>query len=293
MRPLLAFALLALPAAAAAHNPWIKPSATSVAGQDNWVTFDAASSTDPFVADHQPMRLEAIHAFAPDGGEAKIENAMVGRYRATFDLHLTQQGTYRVAVTNGGITGSYMLGGETHRVGGRGGAIGMRPGGGPGEQRPGGGGEQRPPMRFESGGPDFALPAGATEVKLSETMSRDEVFVTLGKPSPIATSGKGLELQPISHPDDLVTGEPARFRLLIDGKPAPGIAATIIADGRRYRDAPGEIALKSDDKGEILVRWPAPGLYWFNASATDAHTANRAATQRRLSYVATLEVMAP
>lgn len=294
-RLLTAFLLAAAPATMApAHNPWIRPSAASVAGQDNWITFDAAVSTDPFVADHQPMRLETIRAFAPDGSEAKIENGAAGRYRSTFDLHLDRPGTYRVVTSNGGIMGSYMLGGELHRVGGRGGPPGGPPGMTPGGPPPAGGPDARPrPTRAESGGADFALPAGATEVKLNEMASRTEAFVTLGKPSAITTTGKGLELQPVTHPDDLVADEPGRFRFLIDGKPAPGLAVKLIADGRRYRDGVSAIALTSDARGEVAVRWPAPGLYWLSASAVDAHTSSPAVTQRRLSYVTTLEVMAP
>lgn len=307
MRTLLTVLLLSLPSVAAAHNAWIKPSAASISGADGWVTFDAATSTDPFVADHQPMRLEAIHAIAPDGSDAKLENALSARYRTTFDLHLTQQGTYRVMTVNAGIVGSYLLNGELHRVGGRGGPPpGARPVGGggsnpgaPGDRREGpmaaagaAGGAQRPPLRFESGGADFALPPAATDVKLGERTSRTEVFVTLGRPSAIAPTGKGLELQPITHPDDLVADQPARFVLLVDGRPAPGIAVKLIADGRRYRDAVGEIALKSDAKGEVTIAWPAPGLYWFSAAATDGKVANPVATERRLNYVTTLEVAA-
>ena len=37
----------------------------------------------------------------------KAENAATGKYRSTFDLHLTQPGTYRVAVVNNGLFASY------------------------------------------------------------------------------------------------------------------------------------------------------------------------------------------
>lgn len=293
MRHSLAILLLAAAAAvpAQAHNQWIKPSATSVSGTDGWVTFDAATSTDPFVADHNAMRLESIRAFAPDGSEVKIENGAAGRYRSTFDLHLTQPGTYRVGTANSGVMGSYKLDGEDRRVGGRGGPPpGAGGPGGPGGMapRPGAGG---PPP--ESGGPDFKLPPGATDVKLTERIARNEVFVTLGKPSPIKPSGKGLELAPITHPADLVSDEPARFRLLVDGKPAANVKVELIPDGRRYRDAAEEIALTSDAKGEVVVRWPAPGLYWLSASATDKKTSVTGVGERRLGYATTLEVLAP
>jgi uncharacterized GH25 family protein len=36
---------------------------------------------------------------------------------------------------------------------------------------------------------------------------------------------EGLEMVPITHPNDLVAGEPARFRMMLDGKPAGNLEA--------------------------------------------------------------------
>src|SRR3546814_13066559 len=47
-----------------------------------------------------------MKAWAPDGSEAAIENKATGRYRSTFDVHLTQKGTWRIASLSAGVMGS-------------------------------------------------------------------------------------------------------------------------------------------------------------------------------------------
>src|SRR3546814_17130611 len=79
------------------------PSATVLSGDDVWVTIDAAISNDLFYFEHHPMRLDAMKAWAPDGSEAAIENKATGRYRSTFDVHLTQKGTWRIASLSDGV----------------------------------------------------------------------------------------------------------------------------------------------------------------------------------------------
>lgn len=262
-----ACAVALVPAAASAHRAWMMPSATNVSGDDAWVTVDAAVSNDLFYFEHQPVRLDNVKAWAPDGTEAKIENGSTGRYRSTFDVHLTQKGTYKIANNGGGIMGSYKLNGEQKRL-------------------PRG---TTPDKLAE------AIPAGATEVKLSEGINRNETFVTAGEPTTtvLKPTGKGLEFAPVTHPNDLVVGEPARFAFLLDGKPAAGLKVAVVPGGIRYRDKVNEMDLVTDAKGEVSINWPTPGFYWLNASATDTNVSVPQATERRLGYVTTLEVMAP
>ena len=92
-----------IPAAANAHRAWIVPAATVQAGQDPWVTFDAAVSNDIFHTDHAALRLDGITAVAPDGTEVSLQNASTGKHRSTFDLNLTQKGTYKVSSFSSGL----------------------------------------------------------------------------------------------------------------------------------------------------------------------------------------------
>lgn len=281
-RLLIAGALLALPAAASAHRQWLLPNATVFSGTDNWVSVDAASSDDLFFADHQPGRLEAIKAWAPDGSEAMIQNGSTGRYRTTFDVKLDKPGTWKIGTQMAAVMGSFKINGEERRVGGRGGPP------------PGAAGTPGAPPR-PAAVTVADIPPDATDVKLAEVMSRNEIFVTAGEPTTnlFQPTGKGLELQPITHPDELVAGESARFRFLVDGKPVSGLKVTVIPGGKRYRNAENALDLVTAADGIVKVDWPTAGMYWLNATLTDDKPSAPRATERRMSYTTTLEVLAP
>lgn len=266
---LAAGALLAVATPAAAHRQWMLPSATVLSGDDVWVTIDAAVSNDLFYFDHQPMRTAGIRAIAPDGATATIENAATGRYRSTFDVHLTQKGTYKIENAATMMMGSYRLGGEEKRLSRGTTAETLK----------------------------TAIPAGATDVKTTEATNRNEVFVTVGAPTTTVfkPSGKGIEMVPVTHPNDLVAGEDAVFGFLLDGKPAAGIPVTVIPGGGRYRAALQQVDLKTDAQGRVTIKWPAAGMYWLNATVGGGREDGPAAPApaRRASYVTTLEVLAP
>ncbi|NWN13544.1 DUF4198 domain-containing protein, partial [Escherichia coli] len=74
--------------------------------------------------------------------------------------------------------------------------------------------------------------------------------------------GKGIELAPITHPNDLVTNEPANFQFLKNGKPGAGLTVTVIPGGIRYRNDLKEQVLKTDAVGKVSIKWGDPGMYW-------------------------------
>ncbi|HEY0052498.1 MAG TPA: DUF4198 domain-containing protein [Caulobacteraceae bacterium] len=234
----VAVAALALPLSAQAHRAWLAPTSTVLSGTEAWVGFDAGMSNGVFIADHAAMNLAGLTIVAPDGSAAAPQNAMTGKYRSTFDLHLTQAGTYRIANVSGGVIVSYKQGGETKRWRGAEAAMAT------------------------------AIPADATDVVATRSNSRTETFVTLGEPSTTALTpaGQGLELVPVTHPNDLAAGEAATFKLVRDGQPAADLDVTIARGGTRYRDNPEEMTVRTGADGSFTVTWPEPGMYWLNAS---------------------------
>lgn len=270
---LVATALLSIPAAVSAHRGWLLPSGTIFSGTDSWVTVDAAVSNDLFFFDHQPMRLDAMKVWQPDGTPGQLQNGSTGRYRSVFDVKLDKPGTWKIGSENSAVMGSFKVNGEEKRIGRR------------GPPRP----DMPPPLTVAD------IPANATDVKLTEIVNRNEIFVTAGAPTTTVfkLTNKGLELSPVTHPDELVAGEPAKFRFLVDGKPAANLKVTVIPGGKRYRDSENAMDLTTDAQGLLTVTWPAAGMYWLNATATDSNTTTPRATERRLGYVTTLEVMAP
>jgi uncharacterized GH25 family protein len=148
---------------------------------------------------------------------------------------------------------------------------------------------RQPPVAFQD------IPADATDLHLNEIWSKTETFVTQGAPSTdiFKPVGKGLEFDPITHPNAVAAGETAKFRFLIDGKPAAGVKITVMAGGERYREDAGAMKLTTGADGTVSIKWPTAGMYWLGAEAEDKNPAEKKAEVRRMSYAVTLEVMTP
>jgi uncharacterized GH25 family protein len=258
---LAALATLALPMSAQAHRAWLAPTSTVLSGTDAWVGFDAGMSNGVFIADHAAMNLDSLVITAPDGSTAQPENMMRARYRSTFDLHLTQPGTYKVANVMGGVVVSYKQDGATKRFRGTEATMAAN------------------------------IPADATEVTVSRSDSRVETFVTLGAPTTtaLAPTGQGIELVPVTHPNDLVAGEAATFKLIRDGQPAADMEVTVARGGTRYRDNPEEMTVPTRADGAYSVTWPEPGMYWINASVRTPAADGRPAASAQ--YNGVMEVL--
>ena len=274
----LSLPLLALAAAPAdAHRRWLLPSATVLSGESETLTVDAAVSNGLFYFEHVAAGLEDLTITGPDGKPVAANIIGKGAYRSTFDVPLKQQGTYRVALASDGVFGAYMLNGERKR------------------------------WRGSAAEAKTAIPAGATDIQLTPVSSRVETFVTLGAPNDaaLAATGRGLEMVPVTHPNDLVTGEDAQFSFLIDGKPAAGLDIEVTAGGTRYRDEAGTRHFTTDADGLVTVRADAPGFYYLEASPAgearpEGPMAGAPAGERpqgpppggrRLSYAAVLEFL--
>lgn len=261
-------ALAAVPGTAQAHRQWMTPSSTVVSGDDNWVTVDAAASNDLFFIDHRPLAAKPV-VTAPDGSTIEVENHAVGHMRATFDVHLQQQGTYRIAIVNQGVIGNYKLNGETQNL----------------------------PRGTTRANLAERVPAGATDVVTADNISRNEIYVTQGAPTDTVfkPTGAGIELVPMSHPNDLYAGEAATFQFLKDGKPTEGLTVTAIPGGIRYRDQLNDVVVKTDAEGKVAITWPEPGLYWVNVTEggeDEEGPAPAGPPRARVSYVTVVEVLA-
>lgn len=241
-----------MPGTAEAHRRWLLPSATVLSGESETVTVDAAASNGLFDFEHRPMPLDSLQVIGPDGQPVEPHIIGTGEYRSVFDVPLQQQGTYRLALASNGMMGFYELNGERRRWRG---------------------------TREELD----QIPAEATNVQVSKNASRTETFVTLGAPTDVAPVGEGLEMVPMSHPNDLYAGEPAQMRFLLDGQPAAGMEVEFVEGGTRYRDDPGIQTLTTDAEGMLTLEAPEPGMYYLEAAQGDE--------ERRASYTAVLEFL--
>jgi uncharacterized GH25 family protein len=254
--------LAVAPGAAQAARAWLLPSQTVLARSGGWVTVDAAMADDLFSFNQGALPVDSLLVTGPDGQPVAGQNIARGKTRSSVDLELRQPGTYRVTVADDMITARWEEDGKAKRW--RGTAAEMAAG----------------------------IPAAADKLELQQMQRRVETFVSVGTPSGLkGAGGVGLELVPDTHPNDLYAGETAKFRFLLDGKPAKNLAVEIIAGGTRYRDSPNELRLQTDQDGQVSVKWPAAGLYWVDASIEDESATVPKVKKRRASYNATFEVL--
>lgn len=249
-----------------AHRAWIQPGATVHSAEDAWVTFDAAISNDIFYTDYHPMR-GSFDVVSPNGQKVDAQNQHSGRYRTTFDLNLTEPGTYKVVTVSQGMRARWEEDGERRFYPGRG-------------------------QAYTPEGYAETVPDNATNLEVTQFSRRIETFVTAGAPteSALDPNGEGIELAPITHPNDLFAGESAQFQVLIDGEPAVGASVTVIPDAMRYRNGQDAIELETDEQGKVTIDWPRAGMYYFNASYRDER-AREPATIRSGDYTAVFEVL--
>lgn len=275
-----------------AHNLWIVPSQTQLSGKAAWVTFDAAASNQLFIANHASLDLANIQAWSPSNKIVEKQHGIKGKVRTTFDLQLQAPGTYQVLRSGVNIF-----------------ARGKRPEGEPpkGEQPPkaenkhtenhGNPPKGQPPKRRGWRGSinDYLqgkYPENLSEEHFITSVSQVETFVTLGAPTETVTAPSlyGLDIDYLTHPNDLVIGEVVKLRVMIDGKPAAGIEVEIIEGNSQYRNEVGALKLTSNADGEISAIWQKAGMYWLHVQSEDDKglTTNK---KRRLSYSAVLEVL--
>jgi len=250
-----------VPANSFAARAWLLPSQTIVARAGGWVSFDAANSDDLFSFNQGAMPIDGLSVSTPDGQALAPQNLARGKTRTSFDLEMRAAGTYRVAVAGDTVMARWE--------------------------------DEGKPKRWRGLPAEMAanIPANAAKLEVEQMQRRVETFVTVGAPTGIKAAGLGLELVPDSHPNDLYAGEAAKFRFLLDGKPAQDLEVQIIAGGTRYRDAPQTMTLKTDKGGAIAVTWPASGLYWLDAAIEDDRATLPNVKKRRATYNVTLEVL--
>lgn len=268
-KTILALSLFMLLPQAHAHRQWLLPSSTQIDAKEGWVTIDGAVSENLFDFDTNALALDNLHIIAPDGSQLVAETVVKSKFRSSADIKLPQKGTYKISQTSLNVMATYSSNGEEKRWRGT---------------------EEK--MAQE-------MPADATDINVSKTHNRLETYVSYGAStnSVLKVIGQGLELLPLSHPNQLFVQETTRFKVLLDGQPVTNTKVSVIAGGVRYRGVLNEITAMSDKEGVISVKWPFAGMYWLKIAYPQLEEMpdgkRPPMPPKRYSYAATLEVLLP
>lgn len=249
--------LLTAPGVALAHMPYLLPGQFDVTSRDH-LTVQASFTEDVFAPD-VVMKSDAWQVRGPDG-TAPIANVTYLRDLAIFEVATPKPGAYRIS--------------SGARLGRKGKMFKDAAG------------------AWEMVADGRTAPEGAETAEV-QSVTTAEVFVSKGAPSAdvLAVSGEGLELRPVTHPNEIFVGAPASFELLFDGKPLAGAKVEVFRSAGLYDGKKALEAQTTDATGRFSVTAPDAGTYLTlvrhrAAAPAGAETAHRSYTHA-LTFEAT------
>ncbi|MDC7684460.1 DUF4198 domain-containing protein [Asticcacaulis sp. BYS171W] len=96
-----------------------------------------------------------------------------------------------------------------------------------------------------------------------KTMVRAETYISYKKPSTMAPppDGKGLEIVPLTHPNQLFAGGIFQFRLAFDGKPLADTEWQAFRANDAYAARTFNMSGKTASDGTAQINFAEPGVY--------------------------------
>lgn len=265
---ILAGMLLMLSITVQAHKRWVLPSLFNVS-EEQWIVVDATVSNNIFFAD-KPWPLAGVKVTTPDGTTAQIENQTEGHRRSSFDFLLNIPGTYKI--TSGGdvffaqYTVASEANGETSTENVRG---------------------------FDFDQLKARLPENAKNISFAKSISRLESYVTLGAPTLKVFNPEktGIELVPVTHPNDLYHQEKAKFQFLVNGEKVAGVKVMMVWEGTRHRNDEAAVTLMTDTNGEVSIDLNQTGRFLLEVSHQIDLKNDDTFSKLFMSYFGTFEVL--
>ncbi|WP_305842933.1 DUF4198 domain-containing protein [Photobacterium leiognathi] len=232
---------LGMTSVAQAHPRWVVPSHFTVSKEGgDWLSFDVTASHGTFVYD-KPASIETTQVIMPDGRMTNPNFTIRGKRRAIFDFFFEEEGTHKIQINQ---TPKYY----TYYKAGRRDTVKWA--------------EANKANRLT------VLPEKSRDVVTQVNYTRAETYVTVGKPSKKAMelTGEYLEMVPVTHPSDIVEGEPVTFQFFFNGKPQAGVTADITHEGTLYRNHQEQIDVVSDKDGMITFTPAVAGRYLMKSN---------------------------
>ncbi|EJL6744570.1 TPA: DUF4198 domain-containing protein [Vibrio alginolyticus] len=232
---------LAVTTTAQAHPRWVLPSHFTVSKEGgDWLTFDVTASHGTFVFD-KPAGSDQAFVVMPDGRSERPNFVVRGKRRSMFDFFFTEEGTHKVAINNQPSYYTQYKAGRRDTV------------------------KWARASKAERGD---VLPEQARDVVTQLSYTRAESYITVGMPTDKALEieGKMLEMKPITHPSDIIEGEPVTFQFFFNGEPKEGVTAEITREGTMYRNHQEQIDVVSDKDGKVIFTPEVAGRYLMKAN---------------------------
>ncbi|GAJ70017.1 LOW QUALITY PROTEIN: nikel transport family protein NikM [Vibrio sp. JCM 18904] len=232
---------LAVTTTAQAHPGWVLPSHFTVSKEGgDWLTFDVTASHGTFVFD-KPAGSDQAFVVMPDGRSERPNFVVRGKRRSMFDFFFTEEGTHKVAINNQPSYYTQYKAGRRDTV------------------------KWARASKAERGD---VLPEQARDVVTQLSYTRAESYITVGMPTDKALEieGKMLEMKPITHPSDIIEGEPVTFQFFFNGEPQEGVTAEITREGPMYRNHQEQIDVVSDKDGKVIFTPEVAGRYLMKAN---------------------------
>ncbi|MEZ8168202.1 DUF4198 domain-containing protein [Vibrio tasmaniensis 1F-187] len=259
---------LAATTTAQAHPRWVLPSHFTVSKEGgDWLTFDVTASHGAFVYD-KPAGSENAYVIMPDGRNERPNFVVRSKRRSIFDFYFEEEGTHKVAINN--QPSYYTL----YKAGRR---------------------DTEKWIKATKVERDSLLPENPRDVITQLSFTRAESYITVGKPTETVfkIEGKLLELKPVTHPSDILEGEPVTFQFFFNGEIQKDVKVDITREGTLYRNHQEQIDLVSNENGEITFTPAVAGRYIMKANykgeLVDNPLADKASANVHLTFEAQIQ----
>lgn len=216
-----------------AHTPYLAPGSFEPV-IDNYVTLDA-SFAERFFIPEAAFSGSIYRVTTPLGTTKSPDNVTQLKTRMVVEHQLSDKGTYKFTTGSrlGRVFKSYELDGKRH---------GMKD-------------------------PTAALPKGAKLLNHFQSITTAETYVSRGAPSnkAIKRRNHGLEIYPVTHPNEVYAGEDFTFQVFFEGQALSDQKLDIFHAEGAFSKKDAAYQVTTNAKGEASFNPKDAGLYLMRA----------------------------
>lgn len=270
-----------LTSAAMAHTQYVVP--FNFATEKDVATLQAAAAEDFFVPDHA-IKGDFVLT-GPDGKSSKIAAVTAFQEVTIIEASTPDKGTYKISTSSDRAGKQALVDGKW---------VAVRPAAAPAPAN-----ATPAPAATPANAPAGTPPARrflteadlkpGTEVIATNSNTQAVSYVTRGAPSNtvLKPTGKGLELDFKTHPNDIYLDQGFSFVVLLNGQPAPNATFSLHRAGVKGDSK----TVQSDANGVVNIKFEQAGAYLLEGSYPTA-PADPAAKplSQRYNYTLSFEV---